>query len=46
MDQRLAMRAVAERVREGSTSPGGAANSVASSAGSSDAAAAKPDSGA
>ena len=46
MDQRVAMRAVAERVLEGSMSPGGAANSVASSAGSSEAAAAKPDSGA
>ena len=49
MDQRLAMRAVAERVLEGSMAPGSPANSSAASTGAADAtdaAAAKPDSGA
>ncbi len=49
MDQRLAMRAVAERVLEGSMAPGSPANSSAASTGAADAtdaAADKPNSGA
>ena len=44
MDQRLAMRAVAERILEGSMAPGGAANGAATDAAG--ASGAQPDSGA